>query len=440
MKYESIKTVILAVLVFLSVFLTWNLWTYQPNYATMEKSNTIAEVTLSEKQEVQKIIQPNIVLFHEKGMHYGTVNSGKLDKLVEEMSRWSFNDVNIYSVKAGNLNQLEHGNGKVEIIFPAEVPVELYRNVLTFAEKKIPSFTFDRIVINIYTSNKNNGTVYFISTANQAVYSSHVSVADINNLYRNFYMNAVDYPSYFAYNPTQQRTIFLPENSIQMTEYKYLPVTLNSDVFKEALFTDPSFVQKTDVSSGEEYTNGLSKMDINNDKNLLFYVNPTAEGNYSENPNDLLKRSIDFVNEHGGWTDDYRYANMDDFHHEVTFRLYSDDGYPVFNVDGTSEIHEDWGPDDINNYVRPNISLELPLKTEMQTVTLSSGYDALKSIQNLENIKPGMLENLVLGYEMERDTIESKLIILKPMWFYEYNKKWYSLSMEVQGGINNGLE
>ena len=57
MRYENIKSGILTFLVLVSILLTWNLWTYQPNYETMENSNYVEEVTVSEKQEVQKIVQ-----------------------------------------------------------------------------------------------------------------------------------------------------------------------------------------------------------------------------------------------------------------------------------------------------------------------------------------------------------------------------------------------
>ncbi|MCL6573500.1 MAG: hypothetical protein K6T88_17750, partial [Bacillus sp. (in: Bacteria)] len=49
MKYERLKSAILTLLVLGSILLTWALWTYQPNYDTMEDSNTVAEVALSEK-------------------------------------------------------------------------------------------------------------------------------------------------------------------------------------------------------------------------------------------------------------------------------------------------------------------------------------------------------------------------------------------------------
>ena len=434
MKYETIKTAILTILVLLSIFLTWNLWTYQPNYATMEKNNVVAEVTMSEKQEIKKIVRPDVVLYHKQGQHYGTTRADELDKLIKELGRWSFTDVKIYADKPENLNELTHGNGKVEIIFPAEVPIELYRNVLKFTEKKIPSFNFDRIIINAESLDKGNGTVYFVSAGNQMVYTSHISSASLNDFNRNFYKGSGRYPSYISYNVNEKRTIFLPQNPVEMMVYKYLPVTLNSEEFKDALFNDPSFVQKSIVGKGEEYTNGSSKMNINYDKNMLLYVNPTAEGYYLENSKGLMKRSIDFVNGHGGWTDPYRYVEKDDNSHRVTFRLYSEEGYPVFNEDGLSEISETWGKNEINKYIRPNISMELPLKTEMQRVTRPAGQSVLQFIQSKKNIKPELLENIVLGYKMDRDPKESKLILLEPVWFYQYDKKWEQIPLEELEG------
>lgn len=440
MRYENIKSAILGILVLVSIVLTWNLWTYQPNYETMQNSNYVAEVNVSEKQEVQKIVTPDQILYHIKGAHYGTNSTTDIEKIIKELSLWSFYDVKNYTDKVSNFKELTQGNGNTEIVFPGEVPIELYRNVLNFKEKKIPSFNFDRIIINVENSDKENGIVYFVSSVNQQVYISHISPAYLSNFNHNFYKNAERFPRYFAYDLTDKRTIFLPEKETDMMEYKYLPVTLPSDDFKDALFSDPSFVQKSFIQQGEEYTNGSSKMTVNNSSNMLIYVNPTAENDYIEKPYELLKRSIDFVNEHGGWSDSYHYVSKNETNGSVTFRLYSIDGFPVFNETGLSEITEVWGKDEINKYVRPNISLELPLRTEMQKMTLPSGHDVLKLLQGRKNFRPELLEDLVLGYQMGRDSEEKKLILLEPAWYYRYDKTWGQLSMDDLGGLKHGLE
>jgi regulatory protein YycH of two-component signal transduction system YycFG len=434
MRYETIKSSILFVLVLLSIFLTWNLWTYQPNYATMEKSSYVAEVSLSEKQEVKKIIKPDLVLFHQKNSHYGTVNSDEIDKMIKEITNWRFLDIKNYTDKVPNISQLENANGSVEFIFPAEVPIQLFRDVLSFEDKKVPEFNFDRFVVNVENSDKETGTVYFVSSAQQQVYISHVSTTFLNTFYHDFYKNANQYPAYFSYNLSEKRTVFLPEYQTEMMEYKYLPVTLNSEEFRDALFTDPSFVQKSFVANGEEYTNGSSKMNIDYDSDMLIYVNPTAASSYQEKTNDLVKRGIDFVNDHGGWTDAFRYVDKDETHHQMKFRLYSVEGYPVFNEAGLSEINETWGPNEINKYIRPNISLDLPLKTEMQKITIASGHEVIQFLKNKKNIKLEQIDNLILGYEMEKDSQETKLIRLEPAWYYRYNKIWYSISLDELRG------
>ncbi|MCM3570710.1 YycH family regulatory protein [Neobacillus mesonae] len=438
MKYETIKSIILIILILLSVLLTWNLWTYQPNYEKMESNNTLEEVTLSEKQEVQKIIRPDQVLFHIYGKHYGTNNRGELDKIIKEVSKWSFFDLKNYTNKVNDFDELVHGTGNAEIIFPGEVPVELYRSVLKIEGEKPPSFTFDRMVINVEHSGEENGIVYFVSSENNQVFMAHISPANLNSFNQEFFKGGTKYPRFFAFKATETRTLFLPVNETKMMTYKYLPKILDSEAFKEALFDDPSFVQKSVLTNGEEYTNGSSKLTVNYDSNMLSYVNPTIDDNYLENAYDLVKRGIDFVNEHGGWTDEFRYAEKDEYKRSVTFRLYSKEGYPVFSDIGLSEIYEVWGRNKVNKYIRPNIALELPLAE--RTVTQPSGYKALEFLQSKPNFKPELLQQMVLGYRMEKDTEENRLILLEPEWYYRYDNTWGRITMEDLGGPAHGLE
>lgn len=439
MRYENIKSWILTILVLVSILLTWNLWTYQPNYDPMENSKVVAEVTVSEKQEVQKIISPDQILFHVNGHHYGTNNPQELEKIIKTLSGWAIFDIKNVTDKVENIDELTHDKGNAEIIFPGEVPIELYRNVLNIEGKKVPSFNFNRIIINVDSSEKENGIVYFVSLENQQVFISHISSTHLSEFNRNFYKNATQFPSYFAYKASEKRTIFLPEEETVMTTYKYFPGTLDSEDFKKALFNDPSFVQKSTVGPVEEYTNGSSKMSVNTESHILKYINPTVDDNYLDNSYDLVKRSIDFVNDHGGWTDSYRYVAKNEYNRSVTFRLYSMDGYPVFNRYGLAEINEVWGRNQLNKYERPNISLEL-LTTETQKVTRPSGHVALEFLKNQKNFKPELLEEVILGYRMDRDSDENRLIFLEPVWFYRYDKSWGQITMEDLGGSQHGLE
>jgi regulatory protein YycH of two-component signal transduction system YycFG len=439
MRYENIKSAMLTILVLLSAIMTWNLWTYQPNHEMLKQSNYVQEVEIGAKKDIKKIVRPDQMIYHVKEEHYGTTDTGHIDKVMKEMSNWVFFDVQDYTGKIENFNATVHGAGNVEIIFPGEVPIEIYKGVLNIEKKKLPSFHFDRIVINSENAQKDNGVVYFVSSKNRQVYASHITPSNLSNFSRDFYKNADQLPRYFPLE-TEKRTLFLPEQEKVMNKYKNLPHNLSSDKFKEALFTDPSKVKKSPVQDGEEYTDGTSKMNVVYDENLLLYVNPTEESDYTARPGDLLKRSIDFINEHGGWTDAYRYVYMDELNQEVDFRLYSPEGYPVFNREGMSEIIQEWGRNEITKYFRPNFELGYDLRTETTEVTMPSGREVLDFLQKREGFKIDLLEELSLGYRMEKDSDEQRLIVLEPTWFYRYNKTWEQVTMEDLGGLKRGLE
>lgn len=440
MRYENIKSAILIFLVLFSIVLTWNLWTYQPDFKTIDNKNYVEQVSISEQKELKKIVKPDTIYFHVNGKHFGTENSLEIDRLVREIGRWVVSDVKNNSEKAGSIKDLSEKGRAVEIAFPAKVPVEIYRNILNIDQKKIPPFNFDRIVVNMDSTNKENGSVYFVSSETQQVYSAQIPLSFLNDFNKNFFKNATNYPAYFAFKPTDRRTIYLPEKETNMLVYKYLPAKLDSELFKEALFRDPSFVRKSVIDGGEEYTNDSSKMNIDDSTNILTYVNPTENNTYVGNSYDLLNKSIDFVNGHGGWTDSYRYVSMDELNQKVTFRLYSTEGYPVFNERGMSEVTEVWGRDEINKYIRPSIALDFAIQSEMATVSLPSGHQVLEYLQTKKNFKISHLEDIVLGYQMQKDLKSEQLITLEPTWFYQYNGSWGQVTSEDLGGLKHGLE
>lgn len=440
MTYENIKSTILTFLVLSSFFLTWNLWTYQPNYELMENTNYVQEVSIGEKKDIKTVVKPDQVIFHYQKLHYGTVNTIEIDKLIRKMSEWNIYNLKNYTNKVDDFKRIVHGEGNVEILFPEKVPVDIYKNVLAFENKSLPRFRFDRIVINMANIQKETGTIYFVSYDEKEVFISHVSSSDLAEFNRSFFKVSYRYPKYFLYQPTKDITLFLPENKTVMMKYKYYPDLLDSDKFKEALFNDPSFVQKSFIPEGEEFTNGSSKMNIYKNEKLLFYVNPIEESEFVGNSIEILQRGIEFINEHAGWTDPYRYAGMDEENQKVTFRLYSSDGYPVFNEQGMSEIIEVWGRNEINKYLRPNFSLDLPLRTEMSEILTPSGYEITEFLKNQKDFNPEFLTDLRLGYHMEKDPKEPKLIVLEPSWFYRYNDSWGQIRLDVVKGARNGLE
>ncbi|AIE61671.1 YycH family regulatory protein [Bacillus methanolicus] len=443
MTYENIKSAILMVLVILSVVLTWNIWTYQPNFDTMEKSNYIGEVEIGAKKEVNKVVKPDRILFHYQGNHYGTVSNAYIDKIIRELSTWSFYGIKNITNQIHQLPEFVHADGNVEIVFPDVVPIELYKTVLSIEDRNLPKFKFNRIVIDADNKEGEDGIVYFVrygTKEEQQVYVSHVSSAHLKEFNQKFYKQSNQYPRYFEYKATNYRSIFLPVEKPKMKKYKYYSYNLSSEKFAEALFHDPRFVQKNVGPGKEEYIGESSMMTVDNDMKMLSFVNPQEESEYLKGPVDLLQRSIDYINAHGGWTDSYRYAGMDEINQKVIFRLYDLEGYPVFNENGLSELELIWGQNDIYRYFRPNFGLDVPLNNEISEVVLDSGQEALEFLQKSKGFKPEKLQDMVIGYRISIDQQSSRHLVFTPYWYYKYDNAWGRIVKDERGGVKLGLE
>ncbi|KON85954.1 hypothetical protein AF332_03440 [Sporosarcina globispora] len=445
MTYENIKTIILTILVATSAFLTWNLWTYQPKYDLFETTNTVKEVTIATKKEVNQIVRPDTLLFHHSEKEtYGTVSPAEIDKIIKDISVWNFNDFENVTEDMGNLPSYVHDVGKAVIMFPDSVPIDLYKSVIKIGDKNVTNFQFDRIVIDMNQVHKENGIVDFVSIDNQQVFRSHVPVSYIQNFKSQYFKlseYSPEYKTYFAYEPSDKRIIYLPSQETKMERYQFLEKKLDSEQYKNALFSDPSVVQKSFQQSEEEYNDTSSLLRVNSDKNTLRYVKPAAGDNLTFPSGDLLKRSIDFVNAHSGWTDNYQFAEIDELNHRVIFRMYDSSGYPIFSDDPKiTEIRQIWGQNEIYEYFRSNF--ELGLRTDDKTeVSLSSGTPVIKYLQSLDGFDPELLENVTLGYKMMLvKEAQTTFIRLEPSWFYRYDGIWESISLDETGGMNNGLE
>lgn len=437
-KYELVKSIILTILVLASGFFTWSLWTYQSNYEPMEKTNYIKEVLISKKQDIAQIIKPNKVIYHRGEEHFGTDEREEMEKIIQHLAAWDFYNVQDITTTIGEEEffTFVHGKGTIELIFPTLIPVEQYKSVLPFEEKKLPSFEFDRIVIHIEDHDKEDGKIYFVSYETRSIYASNVQSALIDELANNFYKPSNNHPKYFSYD-TGNRQLFILEEPPVFSRNKYFLNLLNVDLFRDALFVNPSVVQKTFLTAEDEYTDSSSMMTANYSTRLLSYVNPVEETDTIFNRSDILQRSIDFMNEHSGWSDEYHFVEAGG--QKTVFRLYVD-GKPVFNESGMSEIVQIWGENKVYKYIRPYFTLDVLLTPETSEMTLPTGETIMTYLEKEDGFNPELLDELVPAYKMIKDKDEPRLIILEPTWYYRYNNIWDRITMDDLGGLANGLE
>ncbi|MED3688527.1 two-component system activity regulator YycH [Peribacillus butanolivorans] len=443
MNLERAKSIILIILVGTSIFLTWSIWTYEPEYEY--QSDELIRIK-SDVQIVSDVIKPVSILFHSNGQHFQTSDPVEIDKMEKEFSQWRFTGVKELSMKRLQMkfDDFVHEEGSVEIEFSDDVPISLYKTVLDISDKELPGFSFDRIIIKQKDISGNESAVYFVSYEQEKIYQSMVSTKRLKDFMDDFYNDShKKYPEYTAQTINGKRTLFVPKNSIEINRLQYYIDYFDIGNLKNALFNDPKYVRQESVSGGEEYTDGTRLMTIDKENYMISYINPEQKSKLFGSSSDLLGKSIDFINDHAGWEDsNYRFAYMSENEQRVVFRLFVN-GYPAFNDYGMTEIEQIWGKEEIYSYERPYFSLSSVLPSEGSVATLRSGREVLNQLKSKESIDFKSVEDISVGYKLNK-SLDSKLVTLvtlEPTWYYRIGDKWFIVPFdEESGGDQSGLE
>jgi regulatory protein YycH of two-component signal transduction system YycFG len=252
-------------------------------------------------------------------------------------------------------------------------------------------------------------------------------------------VNLGENEKFALYEPVSKESyVMLRKEAVKMALYNYLFVKLPTEKFRDALFNDPNLVSKNYSSFGEEYTDSTTLMSVNYETNTVSYVKTEdVESDSTSKSDNLLEKSIDFINSHGGWTDNYRYVGMDESEQFILFRLYDLSGYPIFSDNGVSEIFQIWNAGEINKYYRSNFMLGR--RIQATEITLPSAVSVIDELKKTGVIELSFLQDITIGYLMTKDT-EEPLIHLEPSWYYKYNDQWLRVESSDNGGVKHGLD
>lgn len=444
MNKEVLKTIILTILVFSSIFLTWSIWSYSPDFDSiddLDDQTYLKDVSIPDSTELSTIIKPIQMVYYDGNQHYGSTSEKIIGDMIDEISSWNFEGFQEISsnVTRERIQSLITENGMSEFVFSDSVPFSIYNKVLNLSEDDdLPEANFDRILVEAVRENVEYSPVYFIESDTKRVYRCNVSGVNVQELKKKMLHVREDLVSYSIVNASSTNYLYVPTDETTVNYYKYYIEPLEVNKFKETLFQDPSEVTQEYSASEEEYTDLQSIMRVDNERLMLSYVNPTRDINYETTSSDLLERSLQYMNDHDGWDENYRYVDVDEDTKKTTFRLFVN-SMPVFNKSGISEVTQVWNKDAIYRYDRPMFSLNLTLP-DIQNATLPSGQYVFEQLKQVDGFEPELLEYLLIGYKMSRDTEEQRLIILEPTWYYKYDNQWEQYTVVYSGGIDDGLE
>lgn len=449
---ETIKTILLNVLVILSLILTWQIWTFQEDY---EKETTPTEnKTVGIKEvDLNQVIKPNQVVFHQDDRHFTSFERKTIDTYYTDF----ISGTRVKSVMmVDNIDSLVNRNESVEFVFPTSLSNDVLKSLVSVVKGDIPLEVFDRIIIPSAQSGKNN-EVIFLNSSNQNGMRATVDVSSDMKAWFGDNFSALESSEAKvtrarSYQVSDNTPVFyLPTNEIQMKSYRVSTDELtNIDSFITALFPDENAVEEnTVINSSSLYTDGSRDLKYDKPSDYMVFQNPSStSSNFVANETPIMN-AYGFINKHFGFqvsdpNDDYFLSewitSSKTKTDRITFRL-NTQGYPVFSPsqNDLDEIVVTLKNNEISTYKRMLKVIQYANDTETSNIP---SYDEVISLLDEGNFKKNAITNFTIGYTITPNRSESLYddYQIVPQWYIKLNQTWTPLQNVDQGGDDNGLE
>ncbi len=434
MTWENVKSVLLTILVGTSLLLTLAIWNYQPQYDVLDKENIIddsTKISNGSKEMVKSIIEPKHIIFHQNNRIFSLAQLTQENELYKEIRTWPLTD---FQYRAKGTYERD---STIEIVFPTPVPIQTLANTFTVKEKEgegLPDLTVDRVLIHM-SQQQSSSLVYFVSSDSEENIKAEIQNFDVYSNVEDYLVNPYGQVNYVAYEKNRKSPIYLPEGQVTLPMNTYPTRSINPNTFINVLFNNPNLVRQNSSNIGEEYfSDGTTRLRIYESETMMEFINP-AETEYTlMDRSELIRQSLEFVNDHNGWTDNYNIYHLSQNQNYIRYRLIKE-GYPVFDDENRTLIEQTWKNQEIFEYERALIQLQPPFGS--QEITLRSGSDVLAYLEEAwKKYPPYLIKDIAVGYEMKRTGSSAEVFTLEPGWFIKLND-WQKIKFD-EGLMNQG--
>ncbi|MDT8862802.1 two-component system activity regulator YycH [Alkalihalobacillus sp. MEB130] len=448
MSYNNLKSTILISLIGISIILTWQLYTFQPDIALLDDtvSRYVPDELNEEREErmIHEVIMPEQIIVH-RNQHYAMIpyEMDEFSRLYEKLLSSNVTEVNLLSTDRFPTQTASEG---VEFIFPTSVPTTIFFSLFGISEEEIgvPAIEVDRLFLFV---NENELVhMQILSSEEERLIELETSLsvrefqADYLESFDEF-REVVTVVSDTEYSNRLKERVYIPTEPVSVERLSFATTPLSPESYKQALFTDPGSVKYYQQSDGEDsYTDGNRIITMQNNGLFMEYINPVFIETQERSTRHIVQSGYEFINGHGGWTNDYFLSSWSssDIRDEASFRMHVN-GLPVimFEGQGDMDLQVNRSGTQIINYTRPLFELDPHPIDARESIELPSGNEVLNQLKKQEFFDETRLSKVVVGYEMI--TRNASFVTIEPHWFILYGNRWQKVTFEEEGDTS-GLE
>lgn len=424
MKFETVKSFILFILVVISILLTFGLWYYQPTYDALYDEEEVSELDTDiggSENDLIDVIKPDAMILHNNAAdtHFTFEDPGEYFDLYDNMQTWSLSDFE--DKQMGELEEPED-NLQFEVEFPTELPMKLLGDIFSIDDDAIlPSWSFEKFFISL-DDEASTLDLTFVSTEDEVTETAIVHDEKVYDLLADYMSSEEDMLQLTSFDIPESDggPIYIPADSVSMKKYALTVEDSDPNKLVNALFDKPSLVNNT---TEELFTDGQRRMELRHEERLAEFVAPYPDSSYPRMETmDLIDRSLQNINDHRGWTNDYYLSDLKSSTNQITYRMHYK-GYPVFNDSKLSVIEQKWKDQEIHEYDRPLFQLKNVLPQDDKK-ELASGEEVKETLSDNPNYDMSNIRDLKIGYTLSYEERAAQSVTLKPDWYVNYDGNW----------------
>lgn len=438
MIWSKIRQLLLIVLIGLSLFLSFQIWTTGVQLREPSSGGSSPIPASLVDRSLVEVFSPKKIIWHRNEL------DRKLDLNTYYTSDWfeeylpetTFGEVQSpQRLSFSAYQDYMTDDSWVEFVFDAPVPFGIFENGFEDLPTDYENRTFTHVLMNkenpelagFYDSHNEflyqiDGTGYTEDMLDELLYSQDNVMTDVQ-----------------AYE-VNERFIYLPVEEQEVEYRDYLVERLPNNLFVLQFFSDTSEVDARRTGTTTRYIDLTTEVRINDSANTLTYLRQRSDMGqmtFSER----LQSSYQTLTQIENWTERVHYQDYLPETHEVTFQRYIQ-GYPVYSYQQfESEIEVTVVESGLTSLQVPVRVVQTPLTlTGERTKTLPSGAEI---IAQLEEVGPALenVEDIRIGLTWTESEEDERVVHFEPDWYVEAQDNWIEVDrfIEAQEASLNGF-
>ena len=431
---ELVKSIILGALVLSSIILTVLIWDFSPDVANVDNEPT-KEVNKAIgprfEAEINQVIAPLQIVNVNGTTVEGMPATSEVNHLTDVFNKQHIKKV-VYIENDQSLLLRDLSDHFLVLDYPTDIPLSMYLSDTLDVQAKVPSqFKFDRLLYDIDASD--HLVLYAIDGERHRSVKlmTSVKVENVKQHLKQLKTAMRPYMNISTNEDTINKATYIyaqkePQN---LKTYRTIFNHISLEDLNAILFDDTPIVRTT-KSGNTIYNNNTGVVNYDPDKKTYHYTNLSEDEHSTRDMNISIPRTFDYINEHGGFTDDFRLFQSNDQQGLITYQMFLN-GRPIFYPNQLNQIHVSWGERGIYEYSRGLLKTNVTIDNGKKPKKLPALEDVRASLASNNTIDFHKVQQFVVGYRMvSQKGPDDRLEIqensqFEPTWYIKHAGTWY---------------